>query len=218
MYSNNLAGSVGGVRDALDYGLYMSKPGFDGIMLIFFTIVVLFCMILAFAMWILEAIPVYKLAKKTGRPMPWLAWIPVFGSYFRMYVIADIPGKKEVNVFNKWRVESRSNMFWIYAGIKFLGSFIISIIVSVCSFIIPVIGSLSAVLYLLPMAATGIIEYIFFKELLDVFKSDQQANSVASIVVTILDKLVTGGLARTVYLYTLLKLEPIENTEFIIAE
>ena len=223
MYSTGSSSSLESIYEDLLYGLGIAELGFAGVLFTIGIIMTILSFVLAIAIWIIEAIPLYKLAKKTARPMPWLAWVPFFSSYFRLYVIADIPGEKEVNLFNKWKVADRRHAFWGYVGIRLFGGTLIGLLVAVCSFVIPLIGSLSAVLYLVPAVATAIIEYIFLKDLLDVFKPDIKANNVTSIVITALDNTVTFGLARTVYLYTLLKLDPLpkgtgDGAEFVIAE
>ena len=215
--------SLESIYDALYYGLGIAELGVAGVMMMVAIVTAAVSALLALVIWVLEAIPLYKLAKKTERPMPWLAWIPFFSSWFRQYVVADIPGNKPFDVFGKYKFDDRRTAFWVYLGIRLLGTIIIGLIVSVVSIVIPFIGSFSAILYLIPGAAAAIIEYIFLKDLLDVFKPDTKANTTASIVIVLLDTFVTLGLARTVYLYTLLKLDPLpqgtgDGAEFVVAE
>jgi len=43
------------------------------------------------------------------------------------------------------------------------------------------------------------------------FKEDEKSNNTAAIVVTVLDALVTGGLAQSIYLYSIIKKEPLQE-------
>ncbi len=168
--------------------------------------------IFQFIIYVLEAFPVYKLARKTGRKRAWLAWVPVFGSYFRLYVLADIAGDKELVFFGKFKLKNRPLSFWMYVGIDLFGSTLITAVIGVLQ-VLPVIGqiigALSTLLYLVPAVAKAFIEYAYLRDLLNIFKEDKKANNTAAIVVTALDALATFGFARVVYLYTILKYNPI---------
>ncbi len=168
--------------------------------------------IFQFIIYVLEAFPVYKLARKTGRKRAWLAWVPVFGSYFRLYVLADIAGDKELVFFGKFKLKNRPLSFWMYVGIDLFGSTLITAVIGVLQ-VLPVIGqiigALSTLLYLVPAVAKAFIEYAYLRDVLNIFKEDKKANNTAAIVVTALDALATFGFARVVYLYTILKYNPI---------
>ncbi len=162
------------------------------------------------AVWILEAIPVYSISKKLGRPYAWLAWVPVFGAEFRLWVLCDMPANKPVVLFqNKGILRNRTSSFWIYLAIAYLGAAVISTLVAVISVFIPVIGSLSAVLMLIPTVACAYFEYIYLRDVLDIFKPDKKSNSTNAIVVTVLDTLFTAGFARVFILYTIMKKKPL---------
>lgn len=222
-YTGSTVGTLEDIYDSLYYGLGIAELGVAGFILMAGIVAAVAGFVFAVAMWVLEAIPLYKLSKKTGRKMPWLAWIPIFSGYCRLYVLADIPGDKEYDIFGKYKIKQRSNAFWIYVAINVLGSFVIGFIVTLASLLIPIVGSFSIVLNLLPMAATAVMRYIFLKDVLNIFKPDAKANNTAAIIVTALDTFVTLGFARTVYLYTLLKYEPLpqgtgDGEELVIAE
>ena len=195
----------------LGYGI--AELSVAGILLLVAVIAAIASFLVSVVLYVLEAVPLYMLAKKTGRKYAWLAWVPVFGSYFRLYVLADIAGEKEVTFFNgKYTIQSRSMSFWIYVGIALFGSAAVSVLIGVLNFI-PVVGqiagSLVTVLYLLPTVACGLIEYVYLRDVLDLFKKDRKANQTAAVVITVLDSVVTCGFARMICLYTLLKREPI---------
>ncbi len=199
------------IYESLYYGLGIAELGIVGVILMATIIVSIVTAVVSFLvtviLWILEAIPLYKLAKKTNRKRAWLAWVPILGNYFRMYVLADIPGDKPFSIAS--RSISRNMAFWIYIGIDLFGVALVNVIVAIINFFIPVVGLLALAFNLLPLVCAGFMEYIFLKDVLDVFKADEKSNKVASIVITVLDNLATLGFARLVYLYTLLKYKPI---------
>lgn len=200
----------------LNVGISLGELGIGGTILLvglitsIITAVISF--IFQFIIYVLEAFPVYKLARKTGRKCAWLAWIPVFGSYFRLYVLADIAGDKELVFFGKFKLKNRPLSFWMYVGIDLFGSTLITAVIGILQ-VLPVIGqiigALSTLLYLVPPVAKAFIEYAYLRDVLNIFKEDKKANNTASIVVTALDALATFGFARVVYLYTILKHDPI---------
>lgn len=189
-----------------------------------YLVMIAVALLVGLLFYIFEAFPIYKLAKKTGRKMAWLAWIPIFGVYFRTYVLADIAGDKELVIIpEKVVIKNRQTSFWIYLGISVLGPVVIGILTTILS-LIPVIGwfisMFTTLLVFVPVICTAFMEYAYLRDVLDIFKEDKKANNTAAIVVTALDAAITGGLARLIYLYTILKCEPIygeptyENTYY----
>lgn len=209
----SMAQSLEDLYESLYYGLGIADLGIAGAILMATIIVSIVTAVVSFLvtviLWILEAIPLYKLSKKTNRKYAWLAWVPILGNYFRMYVLADIPGDKPFSVAS--RSISRNMAFWIYIGIDLFGVALVNVIVAIINFFIPVVGLLALAFNLLPLVCAGFMEYIFLKDVLDVFKADQKSSNVAAIVITVLDNLVTLGFARLVFLYTLLKYTPLNN-------
>ena len=185
---------------------------------VIFAVVLLLLTFLIFH--IAEAIPLYKLAKKMDRKNAWLVWIPVFGSYFRLYTLMDIAGDKEVVIFSeKFRIQNRRMSYLIFV----MGSLALNIILSAMIFVailsayIPLIGILIcmivclivSVLYYIPGIALTVIRYIYFKDVLDIFREDKSENNLIAILVVLIDLFVTGGLARIIFLYTLINRDPI---------
>ena len=171
--------------------------------------------IISFVIWVVkyvvEGIPVYILAKKAGVEWAILAWMPVFTSHFRRYLLVRIPDPKPVEFLDK-KIQNRSNVFWLYLLVKYAGPTLISVFIFIVSFF-PVagllIGSFTSLLYLVPPVAAGFLDYLFLKDVLDMFKEDKKTNNTTSIVVTVLDCIVTFGLARSIYLYSLIKKNPL---------
>ncbi len=180
-----------------------------GVVLTILIIVMIVAFVLSTIVYVLSAFPLYKLAKKLDRPYAWLAWIPIVGTYFRTYVLCDLAGDKELVIIpDKIVIKDRKMSFLIYLGIVILGSAIVGTIIGILS-LIPIIGWFSYILAFAPIVCAGFMEYAYLRDVLDIFKEDKQSNKTTSIIVTVLDCLVTYGIARIVILFTLLKREPI---------
>ncbi len=219
----NLIGESGDAVDAVAAIITaitgIASVGIVGIMAVFAVIAAVVSFIVGVVIWILEAIPVYTLSKKMGRKNAWLAWIPFFGDEFRLWVLSDMAGDKPFTIYKeKYTIKNRNTSFWIYIAIKFLGGAVISAVVTAVSAIIPVIGTFSFVLMLVPKFACGVMEYVYLRDVLNIFKENKKSNQTASFVVTLLDNIATLGFARIVYLYTLLKREPLPIKEIVIEE
>lgn len=162
--------------------------------------------VLGLCVYIIEAIALFKLAKNANCKYAWLAWIPLFGGYLRTYLISDIAGNKPFVFFDgKINFQKRINSFWIYLGLGIGGGLITTIIA-----MIPLIGLfLSPIVSLAFSAAIGIMNYVYLKDMLDVFRNDDEKNKTAALIVTLLDCLVTIGFARAIYLCTIMKLDPL---------
>ncbi len=178
--------------------------------LIGFLIVAIPLLIIAAATYFVEAIAVYKLATKAGRKNTWLAWIPIVGHYTRTYLISDIAGDKEFSLFDgKICIKNRMNSFWIYVAIGYGGGLISSIVG-----MIPFIGVFIAPLVSFAIVvAAALMRFVYLKDMLDVFKEDKEKNEKTSIIVTIIDSLISNGLVRAIYLCTVMKCDPIQVEE-----
>lgn len=135
-------------------------------------------LLLSIAVYVLQAVALYKMANKLGHQYPWMAWIP----YANTYLLFTLPDKKlKVLAFNK--EVDRSTGFWIWLALN-LGGTVIQGIVSV----IPVIGTFIATL--LPFAilvANIFITYAMYKDLYEMFVDESQATpfAIVSIIVPI---------------------------------
>ena len=176
---------------------------------VFITVAALIAAMLL--LWLLEAIATYKLAKKLNYEYAALAWIPF--RYVLHYVQIAMVGDKPFELFDKkLTVQNRSLTFLVYLGIDLFGSMLITSLIAILGVlpgIGPIISALSSVLYLAPYVAMAMMDFVYIKDIGDRFKADKQGNITASIVVVLLDNLATFGIAKIVYLYTLLKKDPI---------
>lgn len=205
--------------DMLYYGLGIAELSIVGVVLlgtvIAAIVTAIFSIMVSLLVFLLEAIPLYKISKKLGKKsawLVWLSWLPVIGGYFSTYVLADIPGDKPVNLVGNIKIESRLMSFWIHVGIGLFGPALVTIIIGMLN-VIPlagqVLGALTTLLYIAPTLATAWIEYAYLRDVLDIFNSNRKSNNTAAIVVAALDATVTFGLARAFYLYTVMNKEPI---------
>lgn len=135
-------------------------------------------LLLSIAVYVLQAVALYKMANKLGHQYPWMAWIP----YANTYLLFTLPDKKlRILAFNK--DIDRVTGFWIWLALN-LGGTVIQGIVSV----IPVIGTFIATL--LPFAilvANIFITYAKYKDLYEMFVDESQATpfAIVSIIVPI---------------------------------
>lgn len=164
--------------------------------------------------WLLQAYPLFRLAQKTGRKCAWLAWIPFIGDYCRTFVLSDLPGNKEVVILNKVKL-SRVAAFWIWVGVKLFGFIVWDGVMTILSGVVSAtgIGALLtpafAVLSFVPDVALFLFEYTFLRDALDLFKPDRKKNNTIAIILSVVDYFLPWRFARTVYLWFLLRCEPL---------
>ena len=138
-------------------------------------------LLLSIAVYVLQAVALYKMANKLGHQYPWMAWIP----YANTYLLFTLPDKKlKVLAFNK--EVDRSTGFWIWLAIT-LGGSVIQGIFSAFT-VIPVIGPI--IVSLVPIAimvARIFITYSAYKDLYEMFVDESQATpfAIVSIIVPI---------------------------------
>ena len=184
------------------------------------TIFALIMGVLGILFWVvihvLQTIPVYKLAKKTGRKNAWLAWLPLPIFYLdelpRMFVVADIPGSKPAKILGKFKFESRSVAFWVWVGIYFFGNVLWDTVMYIISIITG--GALSVLaipLSFVPNVALAWMEYVFLRDVLNMFKEDKKANNTTAIVCAVIDALIPYRFARAVCLYSIMNRNPLPD-------
>ncbi|MBQ8182330.1 MAG: hypothetical protein IJ025_00325 [Clostridia bacterium] len=198
------------IESALGSLLGIAEIGVAGVVLIAGIIGSIFSFIVSVIFFILEAIPVYLIAKKHGRKSALLAFVPFFSTYFKLYVLSDIAGDKPLKLLgDKLEIKNRKLSVWVYIGIDLFGETLIYMVVALLSVVITGIGAVSSVLLLVPAAAKVIMEYAILRDVIDIYKPNKSGNKKVAIVISVLDSLVTLGFVRIVYLYTLIKLEPL---------
>ena len=108
--------------------------------------------------------------------------------------------------------------FLAYILIALFGNMVVGVLITIFSIVIPVLGSLSTILALLPAAACAIIEYVYLRDVLDLFKEDKQANNTAAILVSVIDACLISNLVQSCYLLTVMKRQPLPQKEVIAEE
>lgn len=181
---------------------------------LFLGSMVLSALIPSIVAYFIEAFALYKLARKLGRKYAWLAWIPLCGVYFRVYVLADLADEKPVKLLpGKLVIDKRLTSFWIYLGISLLGAYVISTVTSFLGFI-PIVGmALSIILTALPVVVCAYFHYVYLKDALDIFSEDKESNTAIAVMITLLDSLGTQGLARAIYLLMLTRRDPLPASD-----
>lgn len=197
-------------------GAAIAELGAIGVVAMTFLVIFAVLVVIGIALYIFKAYAIYSFAKKLNYPRAWIAWIPI--KYCRIFVLSDLAGEKRLEFWHgKFKHDDRKLGFWAYVGIDFAGPTIINMLCSIVM-LIPVVGMPAScicyVLNLLPLLASAILEYIYFRDILELFKEDKHSNEVTSFVITIIDVLVGGGLARAIYLLTMKKLEPLNRIEY----
>lgn len=200
----------------LIYSLLSGGLGVIAMIGTFITLAV--SLLVTVAQWILLALPLFALAKKTGRKLGWIAWIPVLGDYCRMFTLSDIPGDKEFVLFGKLKIKSRILSFVIWAGIALFGSMVWDVVLSLLGGLFSFTGvgpMISLALSLVPDVALGFMEYVFLRDVLDMFKPDKKSNNTWAIVATVVDAILPWRFVTTVCLFMLMKCDPLPQVQRI---
>ena len=187
-----------------------------GVGLIIFVITTIFSIILFIIGYLVRAVPVFAIAKKTKCKFAWFAWIPIYQRLFCLFVLSKSSTKSDFEFWNgKIKIKERIYSFLIYLALYFFGYSLITAFIAILN-LIPglgqILGAVSMLLYLIPTVVCAIIEYVYFRDVLDLFKSDKKSNCIHATAVTILDNLVTLDFARSIYLFTILKCNPIHQS------
>lgn len=213
--SGTILGDIESILGSLGSIFSFVSFGFSTIILIISAIVV---GIFSIAFYVFNSIPVYSLAKKVGLKYAWIAWVPLFHSYFRLFILCEVAGNKPFipNISN-FKIENRRMSFLAHILIKYFGGVVVTLIVTILSMFIPFIAPFSIILGLVPTAVCALIEYVYLRDVLDIFKEDKKSNNTTSLIITVIDTILIGDLIRTCYLYTLMKKQPLTQSEVFIS-
>lgn len=121
----------------------------------FFAIIMLLCII----GFVLQGIPLYKMAKNRGMQYPWLAFVP----YGCNYIMLNIP-TKPFNLFNFFVLRDRMTLFIYYLIFTIGGSFIVNIFAY-----IPIVGIIITIAYLI---LSILVSYQITKDIYDTYETD----------------------------------------------
>ena len=202
--------SLGDVADILGSVESLASLATAGIGLTLLIIGAIISAVVAIALYIFHAIPVYSMAKKLGMKYAWLAWVPICHDLCRLYLLSEMAGDKPCDPgIGNFKIANRRMSFLYYVLIKWLGAAVVGIVVSIASMILPIVGSVSAILGLLPAAACGVLEYVYLRDVLNLYKEDTKSNQTTAIVITAIEAVLGIDFVKSGYLYTLMKKEPL---------
>ena len=200
--------------DYLEDILDIVFSGYSVALIIFFAIIAVVALLLSIAYYLVEAYATYKLSKKLGRSMCILAWAPIFGRYFRTFVICDMTDTT-FKALDRFKIPNRRNSFWLYLAILILGNSLITGFITVVN-VLPgmgqIISAVSTFLYLIPVLVTRYMEFVYLRDAMDLFRVDRKSNQTWAFIATVAELLATQGVGRIVCLYSLLKKEPLPTT------
>lgn len=184
-------------------------------------IVAVISFLLAIIWHFVQAIPIYKLAKKTNTKGAALALIPIPFFYLdellRTFVFVKTAGGKEVKIVGKFKIDSRILSYFIWLGIFLFGNMLWDTVMYILTGITGgLLTPLSFVLSYVPNVALAWLEYAFLRDVLDIFDENKKKNNTVAIVVSVIDAILPFRFARTVYLYFILRKKPI--TEELVTE
>lgn len=97
--------------------------------------------LISIAIWIVQEIPFYKMAKNQGMSNAWLAFIP-YGNFWVQLKLSP----REFNLFNWIRWDDRAKAFW--AMLIATGIYIVLLVPVVLLLMVPVIGILIYIVYI----------------------------------------------------------------------
>lgn len=200
MYNNT--SSLENLSDDAAFGAFMLT--FAGVALIICIISLVICLVFH----IVRSIPLYILAKKAGRPYPWLAFIPIAQNY----TFATIgEGPVAVPLIKK-SIASRSAAFWIYIAVTFAPSIIVSI-VSVIISLIPILGfilsfALSGFVSIAVAIISALFYYAFIQDIFTLYQPENGNNKTYAIICTVCTAL-GFSIVGTIFLYTMIKKTPV---------
>lgn len=163
----------------------MEDALFAGGIVMFVFAIIGFTFLLVIGMYIITAIPLYKMAKKMGKDNAWLAWIPI-GNQYIMYTIPDKP----YDLFNgKIHFEERYKAFIMSLVVSYGGSIIYGMFSGLS--VIPILGVfmfiLAWLIWFAAIVCAYIIQYPMYKDIYDTFipSKDNTALAVISIIIPI---------------------------------
>lgn len=142
----------------------LSNEDLSFILGITFIILAIICVI-AIVSYVLMAIPLYKMAKKTVPDKAFLAWIP----YGNLFLMAYIPASPFSALGGKVYIEDRNKVATIFLLYTLVGATALAIINNILSFI-PILGPIVALfIYLAFYVVTYIFTFYIRRDLLDTF-------------------------------------------------
>ncbi|MBR6514162.1 MAG: hypothetical protein IKT46_04925 [Clostridia bacterium] len=160
------------------------------------------------AVYVLEGIAFTKLSKIKPVKNMCLVWIPSYVEYIgKKYIMSQFSDEADYHIFGRSIVfKNRLTPFWIYFVLQIV-ILAMSLIVSLLG-AIPILGIILFVIYLVisvpSMVVLTIIEYGYFRDMLNYFRPGNTGNVTTAVLVTIAN-IVTNRLVGAIYLIVLSK-------------
>lgn len=205
-------------------------------MVIFYLFYFLFVGAFAAAVYVLNALPLYRIGKKLGYDKCFLPWIPV--SLIPFFVLGDISGRKDFTVspkidkFLKIGTRKKSYIIYIVFYVLFL-AFTLTAGFGMMAFpflmeagVLP--EELSMILMIAYMmvylaviflfagvftALSIIYYYVYLRDLIDIFKPDRNSNKNLALILAVTNNF-ASGLVIPIYLLILSKSEPLPEEPY----
>ena len=197
-----------------------------GIIAIIIGIAVLFALV----NYIISACALHKISKKVGRTYGWLAWIPVASAILQGFVLYDLAADKPFSLFGgKIKFKNRLTSFIIFAIASLVSGIIsgVSTTIStpsdlneetvVLSIAVLVIACISAVISFIISFVLGCINYVYLRDTIELFNSDNASCKKTAVIVTLLSYLICP-LVQPIYLLVLSKKDLISASSIPYAE
>lgn len=154
--------------------LLMSGSVFGMIIIVFLVM-----LLIGAALYLIQAFPLYQMAKNAHDDKAWLAFIPVAN----MYLIIMLAKRTGFSLLGKWlQTDKRINAFWGYLIYVLAGGFILSTVTAIVS-LIPLIGPIIAPV--LSFAFTVIIWIFHYQvryDLLETYRPGDSNNQMIAII------------------------------------
>lgn len=142
------------------------------------------------ASYVINAIAIFKLAKKHELEYPFLAFVPIFN----MYMLTKLPGDKPFTLFGgSIKFNDRAYAFGIFAAAS----------------------SLASLLGIIATVVAAFVNYGLLKDVLDLYSDDLESNNKKAIIATVIDYIFTMGIIRGILLLKLTKDETKEESPAI---
>ena len=154
-----------------------------------------------------EGIAFTKLAKRRPVYNLWMVWAPCLSDVIgKKFVMAEMSDTDDIRMFGSLAFKNKFTPIGIYF-VVLLAHYALALILGLLS-LIPVVGSLFLILYLIcafPCFAYFFkTEYIYLREILNTFKPDTPSNDLVAYLITVFS-IFTCGIVRGIYLLSLAK-------------
>lgn len=148
--------------------------------------------------YVLDCYTAYAIAKRAGYQYAWLAWLP----YLSSFVLIQVRGDKPITLFkDEWVVEDRLRL-----GLLHL--YFTKLMLRPLNALAKAGGGLAGPVALVGLFARGVmghVNFLIYRDLLGMFREDEEANRSGALFLGITDAVLNIHLVRAIYLLNFLK-------------